>query len=123
MLSSVINGVKISGISSALPCRKVDNTEYNSIFDEETVNKTIESTGVHSTYHSVEKQTASDLAYEAARNLLEKKSVDPSEIGILLFVGAHHDYIAPATAFVLQKRLGVPDDSIVFVRDLYTVYR
>ena len=114
MLSSIINGVKIIGISSALPCRKVDNTEYNTVFDEETVNKTIESTGVKSTYHSIEKQTASDLAYAAAKNLLEKKSVDPSEIGILIFVGAHHDYIAPATSFVLQKRLNIPDDAIVF---------
>ena len=114
MLSSIINGVKIIGISSALPCRKVENTEYSTVFDEETVSKTIESTGVKSTYHSIEKQTASDLAYAAAKNLLEKKKIDPSEIGILIFVGAHHDYIAPATAFVLQKRLGIPDDSIVF---------
>lgn len=114
MLSSVIDGVKIIGVASALPKRKVNNTEYNDIFDEETVAKTIESTGVKSTYHSVEKQTASDLAYEAAKNLLEKKSISPSEIGVLLFVGAHHDYIAPATSFVLQKRLGIPTDSIVF---------
>ena len=40
--------------------------------------------------------------------------MDPSEIGVLLFICAHHDYIAPATAFVLQKRLGIPMDSIVF---------
>ena len=50
----------------------------------------------------------------AAKNLLEKRGVDPSEIGILIFICAHHDYIAPATAFVLQKRLGIPTDSIVF---------
>lgn len=114
MLSANIEGVKIAGVSSALPVRKVENIEYNDIFGEETVRKTIDSTGVHSTYHSVEKQTASDLAFVAAKNLMEKKNVDPADIGILLFVGAHHDYIAPATAFVLQKRLGIPADSIVF---------
>lgn len=114
MLSSKIAGVKISGVSSALPVRKVENTEYNDIFGEETVRKTIESTGVYSTYHSVEKQTASDLAFVAAKNLMEKRNINPADIGILLFIGAHHDYIAPATAFVLQKRLGIPADSIVF---------
>ena len=114
MLSSKIDGVKIAGLASALPVRKVTNTEYNVIFGEETVQKTIESTGVYSTYHSVEKQTASDLAFVAARRLMDKLKLDPSEIGILLFIGAHHDYIAPATAFVLQKRLGIPTDSIVF---------
>ena len=114
MLSSKIHGVRIAGISSALPTKKVDNTEYSSVFDEDTVRKTIESTGVRSTYHSVGKQTASDLAYVAARNLLESKGIDPSEIGILIYICAHHDYIAPATAFVLQKQLGIPEDAMVF---------
>jgi 3-oxoacyl-[acyl-carrier-protein] synthase-3 len=114
MLSSKICGVRIAGISSALPEKKVDNTEYCSVFDEETVRKTIESTGVRSTYHSVGNQTASDLAYIAAKNLLESKGIEPSEIGILIYICAHHDYIAPATAFVLQKQLGIPEDSMVF---------
>ena len=114
MLSSTIVGVKIAGICSAVPQRKVDNTEYNDIFDEETVRKTIESTGVKSTFHSVENQTASDLAYVAAQKLLDNQKVNPADIGILIFISAHHDYIAPATAFVLQKRLGIPADSIVF---------
>ena len=114
MLSSKICGVRIAGISSALPKKKVDNTEYCSVFDEETVRKTIESTGVRSTYHSVGNQTASDLACIAAKNLLESKGIEPSEIGILIYICAHHDYIAPATAFVLQKQLGIPEDSMVF---------
>ncbi len=114
MLSSTILGVKIAGVASALPTTKVDNTEYSTIFGEETVRKTIESTGVASTFHSVEQQTASDLAFAAAKYLMEQKKTDPHEIGILLFIGAHHDYIAPATSFVLQKRLGIPEDSIVF---------
>ena len=114
MLSSTIKGVRIAAISSALPTSRVDNTEYSSVFDADTVRKTIESTGVRSTYHSVEKQTASDLAYVAAENLLKKKGVNSSEVGILIFVSAHHDYIAPASAFVLQKQLGISENSIVF---------
>ncbi len=118
MLSSKINGVKIAGVSSAIPPKKVDNTEYSSVFGEETVRKIIDSTGVRSTYHSTGKQTASDLAYIAARNLLDSKGIEPSEIGILIYVCAHHDYIAPATAFVLQKQLGIPEDSMVFDMNL-----
>jgi 3-oxoacyl-[acyl-carrier-protein] synthase-3 len=114
MLSSEINGIRIAGISSAIPSTKVESTDYNSVFDEETVRKTIESTGVLSTFHSVPQQTASDLAYAAAKKLLDKQGVNPAEIGVLLFISAHHDYIAPATAFVLQMRLGIPTDSIVF---------
>ena len=89
MLSSTIRGIKIAGVASAVPNTKVDNTEYNNVFDEETVRKTIESTGVRSTYHSVGKQTASDLAYSAAKDLLDKKGVDPAGIGILLMIILH----------------------------------
>lgn len=114
MVASTIKGVRIAGVAAAVPTNKVENYSYAGIFGEETVRKTIESTGVEETYHSIEKQIASDLACAAAKHLLEKKGVDTGEIGILLFVGSHHDYIAPATAFVLQKRLGIPSDSVVF---------
>jgi len=114
MLTSLINGIKVAGISSCVPQRMVNNEDYAEIFGEEAVKKVIESTGVKTTYHSVEKQLASDLAFAAAKNLIEKKNINPEEIGVLLFVGAHHDYICPATAFVLQKRLNIPVDSIAF---------
>lgn len=114
MMTSTINKVKISGITSAVPANRVDNNSYSDIFGEETVKKTIESTGVETTYHSINGQIASDLAYVAAKNLIEKKKINTDEIGILLFVSSHHDYIAPATAFVLQKRLDITSDSIVF---------
>lgn len=114
MITSNITGVKVSGILSALPTRKIDNIEYANIFGTDTVTKTIDSTGVKSTYHSIDGQTASDLAYIAANKLLTYKKVKPTDIGILIFVGAHHDYIAPATAFVLQHRLGISQKAIVF---------
>ena len=114
MIKSTINGIKISGITTALPTKKVDNIQYSNIFGEDTVKKTIESTGVETTYHSPPGQIASDLAYVAAKELIEKKNVNIEEIGVLIFISAHHDYIAPATAFVLQKRLGISSDAIVF---------
>lgn len=114
MIESNVNGIKVSGILSALPTKQVNNLDYASIFGEDVVKKTIESTGVRYTFHSIEKQTASDLSYIAAKELLDKKNIASDEIGVLLFIGSHHDYIAPATSFVLQKRLGIPIDSIVF---------
>ncbi len=114
MIESTIKGIKVIGVSSAVPTQKINNIDYSSVFGEDVVKKTIESTGVRTTYHSIDKQMASDLAFVAAKDLLEKKDISPSDIGILLFISSHHDYIAPATSFVLQKRLGIPIDSIVF---------
>ena len=114
MIGSTVKGIKLTGIASAVPTKQVNNIDYASIFGEEVVKKTIDSTGVKTTYHSIDKQIASDLSYVAAKELLDKKNVASSEIGILLFISSHHDYIAPATSFVLQKRLGISTDSIVF---------
>ena len=114
MIGSTVKGIKLTGIASAVPTKQVNNIDYASIFGEEVVKKTIDSTGVKTTYHSIDKQIASDLSYVAAKELLDKKNVTSSEIGILLFISSHHDYIAPATSFVLQKRLGISTDSIVF---------
>ena len=52
-------------------------------------------------------QTAGDLAYAAAENLFEKTETDRSKIGALVFVTQSPDYRRPATACVLQKRLGL----------------
>ena len=56
----------------------ITNNEMDSIrrykdFGKEAVDKIIDKTGVQSIYKSHEKQTASDLAYVAAKNLLKEK--------------------------------------------------
>ena len=56
---------------------------------------------VQSIYKSHEKQTASDLAYVAAKNLLKEKDIDPNSIEALILVTQTPDYRLPATACVL----------------------
>lgn len=118
MITSTIKGVRISGVAGAAPTHKVHNTEYYELFGRETVDKIIDSTGVEGSFHVHERQTAGDLAFAAAENLLSRTDSDLSSIGILIFVGSYPDYFAPATANVIQKRLGLSQDCIVYDMNL-----
>lgn len=114
MLVSRIDKIKIAGLSCALPTRKVANTEYYDLFGQETVDKIIASTGVRESYHVHAQQTAGDLSCAAAKNLLDKLNIDPASIGIVVFVGTYPDYFVPATANVIQMRLGLSTDCLAF---------
>lgn len=109
-----LNGIGIKGICCAVPKMKVDNTEFYEVFGEENVENFIKMTGVRSTYKAIREQTASDLCYIAAMNLLAKKGIDPEEIGACIFVSQTPDYRIPATACVLHKRLGLKKDCVAF---------
>ncbi len=114
MITGVFDHIAVTGVAAALPTRKVRGSDYIERFGEQTVKKLIDSTGVNEHYQVGLKQTASDLAYVAAKRLLEEKNIEPQSIGVLVYVGAHVDYITPATAFVLQGRLGLSHDCIAF---------
>ena len=100
--------IAITGIATAVPKRKVNTEDYVEQFGERHISKFIRTTGVRSRHIVTENQTASDLGYVAAKEIIEKKDIDVSEIGALVFASHGPDYRRPATSFVLQKRLGLP---------------
>ena len=113
MITSRFNHIKV-GIACCVPTMADDLSIYRTVFDDETVDKFQKSTGVHKRHVSKKEQTASDLAFVAAEKLLVEKEIEKDSIGALLFVSECPDYHSPATAFVLQKRLGLSLDCIVF---------
>jgi len=63
---------------------------------------------------TTEDQTASDLCFAAAEQLLADNPIDKSEIDILLFVSQTPDFRMPATSVTLQHRLGLPKSTAAF---------
>lgn len=114
MLIGDFNNIKISGLSVAVPSNKVQVESYYKNFGEETVNKFIEMTGVHSVSRAIPEQTASDLGFESAKNVLRRSNVISADIGILVFVTQKPDYRVPSTAFVLHKRLDLSQNCTCF---------
>lgn len=101
-------GIQIRGICGAVPENRIPIESFIGKFKEESVHRFMERTGIQYVHRSIEKQTASDLGYEAAEYLLKKLHIKREDIGILIFSTQSPDYIKPATACVLQKRLILP---------------
>lgn len=114
MAKFALSGIKISGIQCAVPKHQLKTTSFYSVFDQNAVDSFMKMTGVINTHRSVEEQTASDLCFVAARELIQNKKLNLDEIGALVFISQTPDYVLPATAFVLHHRLGLSKNCMVF---------
>lgn len=76
--------------------------------------KFVKSTGVKGRYLCLEHQTPSDFCVAAAEQMLTEKGIDRDEIGVLIYVTQSPDYRSPATACVMQHRLGITKDCVAF---------
>lgn len=76
--------------------------------------KFTKSTGVKGRYLCLENQTPADFCVAAAEKLLTEKKVNRNEIGSVIYVTQSPDYRSPATACVMQHRLGLSSDCVAF---------
>lgn len=104
------DGIGIAGIACSVPDNEVTVDSFVPVFGDEIPTKFTAGTGIKAMYKALPNQTAGDLAYAAAENLFSHMVVDRSKIGALVFVTQSPDYRRPATACVLQHRLGLSMD-------------
>lgn len=108
-MKAKFNNIKISGLSVVVPEKEIniyDEAQYydNSVKKIDRMRKMV---GFHKRRVCDYETTPSDLAYDAAKNLLEKMDIDVNSIDILLFVVQKPDYVNPACAYFLHNKLGL----------------
>ena len=104
--------VSIAGIAAGVPDTIASNlhpTEDDVVSSDYAPEEFVKSTGVLERHVSFT-LTTSDLCYAAANRLISDLGWDKSEIEGLIFVSQSPDYILPATACILQDRLGLSKD-------------
>lgn len=101
-------GVGITALSACVPRNISDNSELGYLIPESEIQKTVNSIGIHQKRFVDEDVTASDLCVKAAEQLLADNNIDKNSIDMLLFMSQLPDYRIPATAPILQHRLGLP---------------
>lgn len=106
--------IKIAAVASAVPTEVVKLESFADKFGADYVEKYKEQTGVKQFRKTREHQTASDLTFAAAENIINTKGIDRESIGALVFIAHSKDYWRPATACVLHKRLGLSKDCAAF---------
>jgi 3-oxoacyl-[acyl-carrier-protein] synthase-3 len=96
---------KITGVAGFLPPRVQTNADLERMVD--TTDEWIRTrTGIRER-HVVEKgMAASHMATAAARKLLAEKNVGPEEIDLIIVASVTPDMMFPATACLVQDRLG-----------------
>jgi len=111
MAFQTIKNVEVKGISACVPLLTESNKDLSLFNSEDEAHKFIEATGVESR-HIVRGTNlcTSDLCFMAAKQLMTRLDWNPGEIDCLIFVSQTPDYIFPATACILQERLGLPTD-------------
>ena len=106
------NNVGIRAMTACVPQGVVHNKDLGYLIPEEEIQKTIDSIGVRERRIAEPDVCASDLAYKAAIKLMEDNEIDPTSIDVLLFMSQTADYRIPATAPLLQDRLGLSTDTL-----------
>ena len=96
---------KISGVAGYVPPKVLTNADLEKMV--ETNDEWIRTrTGIRERHIAEDGTASSHLATEAARALLAKTKTDPSEIDLIIVATVTPDMFFPATACLVQDRLG-----------------
>lgn len=98
----------ISVVQYHLPEKILTNRELAEMFPEWSAEKIAAKTGIEQRHVSAADECPSDLAEAAARKLFNTGACSPGDVDFLLVCTQAPDYILPATACLLQHRLGLP---------------
>lgn len=110
---SVLKDIKVISMAAAVS-NTWDSVRELSDEDEPIINKFIKTTGVEGRYSANKYQCTSDFCFAAAEKVINEKNINREDIGVLVFVTQTSDYSIPATACVLQHRLGLSKSCVAF---------
>ncbi len=97
----------VTGVGAHLPPTVVSNAELALSID--TTDAWIrERTGIHERRRMADDQGVSDLATAAAREALARAGRDPAEVDLIVVATTTPDLTFPATAAIVQRKLGAP---------------
>jgi len=114
LTKKTFSGIKISGISAAVPKNIIDNMAAHPQLSNEEKEKTIKLTGVRQYRKAGSDICASDLCQKAAELLMKTMDILPESIECILFVSQTPDYRLPSTACLLQDKLSCSKDTLAF---------
>lgn len=98
-------GIKIVAIGSYIPEKVLTNIDLERMV-ETSDSWILERTGIKERHLASPEEATSDLAYRAALRALTKANMSPDQIDSIIVATASPDYLFPATACIVQSKLG-----------------
>jgi 3-oxoacyl-[acyl-carrier-protein] synthase III len=97
----------VTGVGGYLPDEVVTNADLAKVVDT-TDEWIVERTGIRARRRAGPDQAVSDLAVEAARRALEAAGKSPADVDLIVVATTTPDLTFPATATIVQRKLGAP---------------
>lgn len=105
--------VRVVGVSACVP-KEIDSNWTTPLIPDDERSKLITSTGIEEKRVVPKGVITSDLCLAAAERLIDELGWNKEDIEALVFVSQTPDYILPATACLLQDRLGLSKECLAF---------
>lgn len=74
-------------------------------------------TGVRTRHFRAPDEQSSDLAVSAAQQAMDRAGVSPDEVDLLIFAACTHDITEPATANIIQEKLGCRRSQVLDIKN------
>ena len=97
---------RILGTGSYLPVRVLTNAELERMVDT-TDQWIVDRTGIRERHLAADDESASTMGLEAARRALDAAGVDAKQVDLIIVATTTPDLVFPATACLIQERLGI----------------
>jgi len=106
--------IGIEALSATVPRNVIKTRSLSHIYSEEHLEKFIEATGVEERRFATADVCSSDLCVKSVNQIFEKININKDDINALFFVSETPDYIVPATSVILQDKLGLSKNTLVY---------
>ncbi|MCA0377528.1 MAG: ketoacyl-ACP synthase III [Gemmatimonadetes bacterium] len=107
MSTSLPREAVITGTGSAVPARCVTNAELSAMLGEDIDPFVRGTLGIATRHWCGDDESTADLAVTAGARALAAAGVTPEQIDLLIVATDTPEYVSPATASVVQGRLGL----------------
>lgn len=97
---------QIISTGSEVPERVMTNADFDRLLGEPVGDWLVENVGIRERHFMAEAQVTSDLAVTAGRVALERAGLEPKDLDRIIVATDTPDYLSPATAAVVQAKLG-----------------
>jgi 3-oxoacyl-[acyl-carrier-protein] synthase-3 len=110
---------EITGVGSFVPKNIYTNFDLEKMMDT-TNDWILQRTGILQRHWVEDNVTTSDLALEASLKAIENSGIDKKDIDMIIFATLSPDHDFPGTGCFLQSKLGLPEISVLDIRQQCT---
>lgn len=112
-MMDALTGIAIRGVCAAVPKRVARTADYT-VLGEQEREKFSAGTGIEERRIAEDGQLASDLCIAAAEDLLARLGWERDSVQALVMITQTGDHPVPATAIIVQHKLGLPTSCAAF---------